>query len=164
MKLSKNNNVVRLSGIAYESLVNGPGLRRVFFAQGCAHNCDGCFNPSTHDFNGGELRNIDDLIQDVKINPLIKGITFSGGDPFYQAEAFAYMAEEIKKLKLNIWCYTGYKIEDILNNSLGDSGMHLLANLDVTLFLNDLTLFLNDFFFTGSVDSSPNSNILLIGL
>ncbi|MBA5851433.1 anaerobic ribonucleoside-triphosphate reductase activating protein [Clostridium sp. cel8] len=125
------NNIIRLAGIAYESLVNGPGLRRVFFAQGCAHNCDGCFNPSTHDFNGGELRNIDDLIEDVKINPLIKGITFSGGDPFYQAEAFAYMAEEIKKLKLNIWCYTGYKIEDILNNSLGDSAMHLLKNLDV---------------------------------
>ena len=59
------NKTIRLSGIAYESLVNGPGMRRVFFAQGCKHNCEGCFNPETHDFSGGEEKNIDDLIKDV---------------------------------------------------------------------------------------------------
>lgn len=124
------NKFVRLSGIAYESLVNGPGLRRVFFAQGCGHNCKGCFNPSTHDFKGGQLKNIDDLVWNVAENPMIKGITFSGGDPFYQAEAFGYMAERIKDFKLNIWCYTGYKFEYILN-MLGESGMNLLKNIDV---------------------------------
>lgn len=122
---------VRLAGIEYESLVNGPGLRRVFFAQGCSHNCKGCFNPSTHDFNGGELKNIDDLVDDIKANPMIKGVTFSGGDPFYQAEAFSYMAEKIRDLKLNIWCYTGYEIEYILDNGLGKSGISLLKNIDV---------------------------------
>ncbi|MCH3965345.1 MAG: anaerobic ribonucleoside-triphosphate reductase activating protein [Clostridium sp.] len=123
---------VRLAGIAYESLANGPGLRRVFFAQGCAHNCKGCFNPSTHDFKSGQLKNIDDLVHDVSENPLIKGVTFSGGDPFYQAEAFGYMAEKIKKLKLNIWCYTGYKFEYILDNMKRESGsINLLKNIDV---------------------------------
>ena len=125
------NKKVRLAGIAYESLVNGPGLRRVFFAQGCGHNCKGCFNPSTHDFNGGELRDIDDLVNDIKVNPMIKGVTFSGGDPFYQAEAFLYMADKIKSLNLNIWCYTGYKIEYILDNGLGKSAITLLRNIDV---------------------------------
>ncbi|WP_446898255.1 anaerobic ribonucleoside-triphosphate reductase activating protein [Clostridium sp. LBM24168] len=122
---------VRLAGIAYESLVNGPGLRRVFFAQGCGHNCKGCFNQSTHDFKGGELKNINDLVQDISENPMIKGVTFSGGDPFYQIEAFGYMAEKIKELKLNIWCYTGYKFEYILDNMSQGSGMNLLKNVDV---------------------------------
>lgn len=106
---------VRLSGIAFESLVNGPGLRRVFFAQGCIHDCKGCFNPDTHSLDGGELHNIDKLVEDVKQNPMLKGVTFSGGDPFEQAEEFTYMAKELKKLGINIWCYTGYMFEYILN-------------------------------------------------
>ena len=65
---------IRLSGIAYESLVNGPGIRRVFFSQGCNHNCKGCFNPDTHDFNGGEEKNIDELIEDVLCNPKLSGL------------------------------------------------------------------------------------------
>ena len=76
---------VRLAGIAYESLVNGPGMRRVYFAQGCKHNCEGCFNKDTHDFNGGELKDMDELIDDAIGNPMLKGVTFSGGDPLEQA-------------------------------------------------------------------------------
>ena len=57
--------MVRLSGIAYESLVNGPGLRRVLFAQGCSHKCKGCFNPDTHDFYGGSLMDMDEIIEDI---------------------------------------------------------------------------------------------------
>ncbi|MHC6181340.1 anaerobic ribonucleoside-triphosphate reductase activating protein [Clostridium sp. JNZ X4-2] len=122
---------VRLAGIAYESLVNGPGMRRVFFAQGCRHNCKGCFNPSTHDFHGGELKDTDDLIGQIKINPLITGITFSGGDPFEQAEEFAYMADKIKRLDLNIWCYTGYTFEHILYNTQDIYWKKLINNIDV---------------------------------
>ena len=88
---------IRLSGIAYESLVNGPGIRRVFFSQGCNHNCKGCFNPDTHDFSGGEERDMDELIEDVIDYPIIKGVTFSGGDPLEQAEEFAYMAKIKRK-------------------------------------------------------------------
>ncbi|MFL0195604.1 anaerobic ribonucleoside-triphosphate reductase activating protein [Clostridium sp. WILCCON 0269] len=125
------NKKVRLAGIAYESLVNGPGMRRVFFAQGCRHNCNGCFNPSTHCFEGGELKNISDLVHDMKINPIISGVTFSGGDPFEQAEEFAYMASKIKELNLNIWCYTGYKFEYILSNGHNKAWQDLLKNIDV---------------------------------
>ena len=123
---------IRLSGIAYESLVNGPGVRRVFFSQGCKHNCVGCFNPDTHDFNGGQLMDMDKLIEDVLINPIIKGITFSGGDPIEQADKFAYMAKAFRKVNLNIWCYTGYLFEELLEMSKEKVGIReLINNIDV---------------------------------
>ncbi|MBC5629937.1 anaerobic ribonucleoside-triphosphate reductase activating protein [Clostridium sp. NSJ-6] len=126
------NKTIRLSGIAYESLVNGPGMRRVFFAQGCKHNCEGCFNPETHDFSGGEEKNIDDLIKDVLKNKMIKGITFSGGDPLEQADKFSYMAKAFKKSGLNIWCYTGYTFEILLEKMKNeDSIRELIENIDV---------------------------------
>ncbi|VYU57921.1 anaerobic ribonucleoside-triphosphate reductase activating protein [Clostridium tertium] len=123
---------IRLAGIAYESLVNGPGIRRVFFSQGCNHNCKGCFNPDTHDFSGGEEVKMDELIKDVIENPIIKGITFSGGDPFERAEEFAYMAKAFKEENLNIWSYTGYTFEYILNNLKSREGWgDLINNIDV---------------------------------
>ncbi len=125
------NRTVRLSGIAYESLVNGPGLRRVFFSQGCKHNCSECFNPSTHCFDGGQLKNIDELIEDIRRNPMLRGVTFSGGDPFEQASEFAYMAIKIKEIGLSIWCYTGYTFEYILQNKHENKGWEdLLTNID----------------------------------
>ncbi|GAB6168617.1 anaerobic ribonucleoside-triphosphate reductase activating protein [Clostridium carnis] len=126
------NKNIRLSGIAYESLVNGPGMRRVFFSQGCNHFCKGCFNPDTHDFLGGEERDMDELIHDVLDNPMLKGITFSGGDPLEQADKFSYMAKIFKKNNLNIWCYTGYTFEYILDNLDKRVGWkELLNNIDV---------------------------------
>lgn len=126
------NNKVRLAGIAYESLVNGPGLRRVFFSQGCRHKCKGCFNPETHDFNGGEDMDMDKLIKDVLDNPMLKGVTFSGGDPFERAEEFAYMAKAFKKAGLSVWSYTGYTYEYIIDNLNKRSGWkELINNIDV---------------------------------
>lgn len=123
---------IRLSGIAYESLVNGPGMRRVFFSQGCKHNCKGCFNQDTHDFNGGEDRNMDMLIESVLDNPMIKGVTFSGGDPLEQADKFSYMAKSFKKNNLNVWCYTGYTYEYIMNHKDYKSDWNeLINNIDV---------------------------------
>ena len=123
---------VRLAGIAYESLVNGPGMRRVFFAQGCKHNCKGCFNPETHNFDGGEIMDMDELIKDVLDNPLLKGVTFSGGDPIEQAHSFSYMANIFKSSNLNIRCYTGYKFEDLIKKmELDKSIKDLLNNIDV---------------------------------
>lgn len=123
---------IRLSGIAYESLVNGPGIRRVFFAQGCKHNCKGCFNPDTHDFCGGEERDIELLIKDTLDNPILSGVTFSGGDPWEQADKFAYMAKTFKENGLNIWSYTGYTYEYILENKDTRLGWNeLLNNIDI---------------------------------
>lgn len=123
---------IRLSGIAYESLVNGPGIRRVFFAQGCRHNCVGCFNPDTHDFNGGEIMDMDKLIADLSGNPFIDGVTFSGGDPLEQADKFIYLAKESKNLGLTIWSFTGYRFEFILQNANEkNKWKEFLDNIDV---------------------------------
>lgn len=123
---------IRLAGIIYESLVNGPGMRRVFFAQGCKHNCKGCFNPETHDFIGGEIKDMDDLIKDTLDNPMIKGVTFSGGDPLEQAEKFAYMAKKFKEKGLNVWSYTGYTYEEILRCKDNRVGWNdFINNIDV---------------------------------
>lgn len=123
---------IRLAGIIYESLVNGPGMRRVYFSQGCKHNCKGCHNQDSHDFNGGEIMDINELIADLKENPIVRGVTFSGGDPFEQADKFAYMATKIKELGLNIWCYTGYTFEELMSNvDSKKEWLDLLQNIDV---------------------------------
>lgn len=125
-------NMVRLAGILYESLVNGPGIRRVIFAQGCRHNCKGCFNPHTHSFDSGNLMNMDDIVNDILQNPMLGGVTFSGGDPFEQSEKFAYMAKRIKENKLNIWCFTGYTFEQLQKNKENNPGWdELLKSIDV---------------------------------
>lgn len=121
---------IRLSGICPNSLVNGEGMRKVYFAQGCKHNCKGCFSPFTHNFNGGEERELDDEIIETLQDPLIKGVTFSGGDPFEQADEFNYMANVFKYSNLSIWCYTGYTFEEIMNSDDNDK-IKLLQNVDV---------------------------------
>lgn len=126
---------IRLAGIAYESLVNGPGMRRVFFSQGCKHNCEGCFNPDTHDFSGGEERDMDELIEDVLDNPIIKGVTFSGGDPMERAEEFAYMAKKFRENGLNVWSFTGYTFEYILE--------HLDERLGWREFINNIDVLID---------------------
>lgn len=129
------DNKIRLSGIAYDSLVNGPGMRRVLFSQGCKHNCKGCFNPETHDFNGGRLIDLDEIITQIIEDPFLTGLTFSGGDPLEQAEKFAYIGNKVKKAKgesFNIWCYTGYTFEYILENKDKRKGWNdLLQAIDV---------------------------------
>ena len=125
---------IRLAGIAYESLVNGPGMRRVFFSQGCRHNCKGCFNPDTHDFQGGEERDMDELIKDVLDNPILKGVTFSGGDPLERAEEFSYMAKRFKENGLSVWSFTGYTFEYILDHLDDRKGWReFINNIDVLI-------------------------------
>ena len=127
-----DNKYIRLAGIAYESLVNGPGLRRVLFSQGCKHNCGGCFNKDTHSFDEGKLVDMDEIINDILSNPMIKGVTFSGGDPFEQADKFAYIAIKLKEAGKNIWCYTGYTFGFLLENKDKRIGWcDLLNNIDV---------------------------------
>ena len=103
--------------IQRDSIVDGEGIRSVIWTQGCIHNCPGCHNPETHSFQGGII--VDVEILKVKIKELEgqDGITFSGGDPMEQAEACGELAKYCQSLGLNVWCYTGYKFEDLLKKS-----------------------------------------------
>ena len=105
---------LRIAGIEEESIVDGPGIRMVIFTQGCNHNCIGCHNPETHSFDGGKLIDIEDIIDMVKENSLLDGITLSGGDPFEQALECSILARKIKELGLNVVTYSGYTFEEIL--------------------------------------------------
>ena len=84
--------MIYMSGIAGDSIVDGPGIRTTFFAQGCPHHCPGCHNPETWPFTGGTAMDTEDLVAMVKNNPLCRGVTFSGGEPFAQAECFRELA------------------------------------------------------------------------
>lgn len=107
---------IRVAGIEEESIVDGPGIRMVIFTQGCKHNCEGCHNPESHPFTGGELIEVDEIINRVKANPLLDGITLSGGEPFEQSEECSILAREVRKLGLSVVTYTGYTFEEILKN------------------------------------------------
>ncbi len=106
---------LRIAGIIKESVVDGPGLRSVVFAQGCPRVCPGCHNPGALNPEGGKVfedKEILDIIAKVK---LIRGVTFSGGEPFMQAGAFARLGRGIKEKGLDIMTYTGYTWEELLN-------------------------------------------------
>lgn len=124
---------LRVAGIVKESIVDGPGIRLVVFAQGCPHCCKGCHNPETHDFNGGSEITVKEVLDMVNENPLLDGITLSGGEPFEQAEALATLAKEVKKLGLNVITYTGYTFEEIveeISKNKNTSKGHLLEQTD----------------------------------
>lgn len=121
---------VRLAGIVETSINNGEGIRKVIFAQGCKHHCKGCFNPDTHDFNGGYECDTEKIIERINNDYMIDGVTFSGGDPFEQAEAFAHIAKNINK-ELTIWCYTGYTLQQIIDNIDRPGWKELITNIDV---------------------------------
>jgi len=107
---------LRIAGIEEESIIDGPGIRMVIFTQGCNHNCIGCHNPETHSFTGGNLIDIDYIITMIKENPLLDGITISGGEPFEQALQCSILAKKVKDLGLNVVTYSGYTFEEILGN------------------------------------------------
>ncbi len=122
---------IRISGIIEESIVDGPGIRYVVFAQGCSHNCPGCHNPETHSFNGGRIIEISTITDDIKKNPLLDGITLSGGEPFEQAEGFAELASDVKKAGMHVMTYTGFTYETILQNIDREGWKTLLSNTDL---------------------------------
>ncbi|MCL2056692.1 MAG: anaerobic ribonucleoside-triphosphate reductase activating protein [Oscillospiraceae bacterium] len=123
---------MRLFGVAKESVVDGPGLRFAVFVQGCPLNCPGCHNPESRDFSGGYEADTDGLLEQFDKNPLLRGLTLSGGEPFSQAAALIPPAKEIKKRGKDIWCYSGYEFEELLEMAKSDSNIRgLLELLDV---------------------------------
>ena len=119
---------IRLAGINEGSLVDGTGLRYTLFCQGCSHNCEDCFNKSTHDYNGGELIKISTIADNIRKNHLISGVTFSGGECFDQAEHCSDIIDALADMNLNYWAYTGYIFEDIVWDH---KMMPFLTRLDV---------------------------------
>ena len=105
---------VRVFGTANDSIVDGPGLRYALFVQGCKHNCKGCHNPKSHSLDGGTLKDTDEIFEEIKKNPLLDGVTFSGGEPFLQAKALSELAKKIKTLGLNLYVYSGFTFEELV--------------------------------------------------
>lgn len=104
---------LRIAGTVNDSIVDGPGIRYVIFTQGCPHHCEGCHNPQTHDFSGGKDADIDKIVNDILENPILSGVTFSGGEPFCQADALVPIAEAIKETGKHLMIYTGYLLEHL---------------------------------------------------
>ena len=110
---------IRIAGIEPESFVDGPGVRYTIFMQGCTRGCKGCHNPQTHDPTGGERVPIKRLIDEIMSDPLVSGVTISGGEPMMQPFSLHAFLVDLKERckeenrQLNIWMYTGYKVEEL---------------------------------------------------
>lgn len=118
---------LRIAGTVQDSIVDGPGIRYVIFTQGCPHHCPGCHNPQTHDFAGGREADIDEILSAVFGNPILSGVTFSGGEPFSQAEALLPIAEALKDRRIHLMVYTGYLLEEL--EKMDDPAVQRLLSL-----------------------------------
>ena len=123
--------MLNLSGIVQDSIVDGPGIRTTIFCQGCPHHCPGCHNPETWDFGCGTDVPVEDLVDVVRSNPLCRGVTFSGGEPFAQAAGFAKLAQLLKERGYEVASYSGYTFEELLNGS--EDQKDLLASIDILI-------------------------------
>ena len=123
--------MLKLAGIQGDSIVDGPGIRTVFFAQGCPHHCIGCHNPETWPFTGGLEYSTETLMDMVRGNPLCHAVTLSGGEPFSQAEDFAPLAEQLRAEGYEVASYSGYTFEELLEGS--SAQRRLLAALNVLI-------------------------------
>ncbi len=120
---------IKIAGVVEESYVDGPGIRFAVFVQGCPHNCEGCHNPETHDFGGGHIVDSDILFEQCIENTLIKGVTFSGGEPFCQAGALYKLGCRFKEHGLNLMCYSGWTFEELLEKSHGEDDVKKLLSI-----------------------------------
>lgn len=119
--------MLNISGIEPESFVDGEGIRYAIFVQGCKHACTGCHNPETWSFKENKLKSTEELLGEILADPLLDGITLSGGDPFYQAEGCIELIEQLrnKRPDMDIWAYTGFTWESIIK----DANMRKMASL-----------------------------------
>lgn len=124
--------LIKLAGLVPESFVDGPGIRFTIFTQGCPHHCEGCHNPETHDPDGGRLADTDKIYNKIKQYPLVKGVTFSGGDPFFQPEPLYDLAVKLKADGYHVMSYTGWTFEQLLKKSETEEFVgKLLGQLDL---------------------------------
>lgn len=168
---------LRVAGFIKESIVDGPGIRFAIFCQGCPHDCKGCHNPDTHSFNGGKIFSVEDIINAIDENPLLQGVTFSGGEPLCQVKPFLNLAKKIKKRNLHLLIYTGYTIEELEERMKNEPELEDLLRMTDHLVegrfvqdLRNLSLFyrgssnqriidLKDYFTTGEIKPCENITI-----
>ena len=123
---------LRIAGIVNDSIVDGPGLRYTIFTQGCPHHCEGCHNPQTHPFKGGKKVRQKKICKEIQKNPLLYGVTFSGGDPMSQAKELLPIAKFVKEQGLELACYTGYVYEQLVGGSV-PYAKELLSYIDILI-------------------------------
>lgn len=123
--------MLNLAGIAGDSIVDGPGIRTAVFGQGCPHHCPGCHNPETWEFGCGTDMDEETVVEIVESNPLCHGVTFSGGEPFAQAAAFAKLARLLKEKNYEVAAYSGYTFEQLLAGT--EDQRDLLSTLDILI-------------------------------
>ena len=124
----------RCAGLTPESIVDGPGLRFTVWTQGCLHHCKGCHNPQTWDMDAGIESDTDEVFEQIMKNPLLDGVTLSGGDPFYQAKAMAELARRVHSAEgcsLNVIAFTGFEYEELMAQGTAANGyLELLRECD----------------------------------
>lgn len=124
---------LRLSApVQFDSIVDGEGLRAVVWTQGCPHDCPGCHNPQTHAFDGGTSVGSESILEQLKAHFYLDGVTFSGGEPMAQAAACGELAQAVHQLGMNVWCYTGYTWEALMEAQDPDQRM-FLEQIDVLI-------------------------------
>lgn len=132
--MSLVSDTIRITGVVRESIVDGPGIRFVVFAQGCPHRCKGCHNEASHDFSAGNECKTEKIVSEIEKDPLISGVTFSGGEPFCQPEGFLDLAMKLKEKKINILAFTGYTYEELAKiQEKNESVKKLIENIDVLI-------------------------------
>ena len=119
---------VRIAGAVGESIVDGPGIRYVVFTQGCPFHCKGCHNVQSQSLTGGLDVNLRVLYDEIKSNPLVSGVTFSGGEPFIQPEPLTIFAKILKAEGYSIWAYTGFTYDKLITDQ---KRLKLLEYVDV---------------------------------
>ena len=123
--------MLNLAGIAGDSIVDGPGIRTTVFGQGCPHHCPGCHNPETWEFGCGTEVSVEAVAEMVKANPLCRGVTFSGGEPFAQAGEFAKLGRLLKAAGYEVASYSGYTFEQLMQGTAEQR--ELLETVDVLI-------------------------------
>jgi anaerobic ribonucleoside-triphosphate reductase activating protein len=124
---------LNIMGYVDKSEVNGPGCRAVIWVQGCLRECPGCFNPESWSFEIKQLISIERLVQKILDNPANEGVTFSGGEPFWQAPALASLAHQIKAAGLNVMSFTGFQLEALQSPYAPAGAQALLDQLDILI-------------------------------
>lgn len=151
---------VRIAGTISESIVDGPGIRFVVFCQGCFHSCPGCHNPETHDPHGGYLITVEELWKQINQGKLLKGVTFSGGEPFLQAAPLVELAKKVKGAGLDLVVYTGYLFEELM--ALAEKKPEIYQLLELTDILVDGPFLINQKDLNLMYRGSRNQRLIMV--